>query len=39
LLIERLREPAASAQGASLRASYWRWQRLPMFLHLRAIKR
>ncbi len=39
LLIERLREPAVSAEGVARQASYRRWERLPMFLHLRAIKR
>jgi SAM-dependent methyltransferase len=38
-LIEMLREPAADATAAAERPSYRRWQRLPMFLHLRAIKR
>ncbi len=38
LLIERLREPAASAQAVAASAAYRRWQRLPMFLHLRAMK-
>jgi hypothetical protein len=37
LLIERLREPAAPA--TALRPpGYERWQRLPNFLHVRAIK-
>jgi SAM-dependent methyltransferase len=38
LLIEALREPAASVQVAAAQPSYCRWQRLPMFLHLRAVK-
>jgi SAM-dependent methyltransferase len=37
LLIERLREPAAP-EHAITRARSRRWQRLPMFLHLRALK-
>ncbi|HEU4399586.1 MAG TPA: class I SAM-dependent methyltransferase [Actinomycetota bacterium] len=39
LLVERLREPAAPPAAVALRPSYRRWQRLPMFLHLRAVKR
>ena len=39
LLIERVREPAVPQEAIAARASYQRWQRLPMFLHLRAIKR
>ena len=38
LLIERLREPAAPASALTARAGYERWQRLPNFLHLRAVK-
>jgi SAM-dependent methyltransferase len=37
-LIETLREPAASAQLVAAQPSYRRWQRLPMYLHLRAVK-
>ena len=37
-LIERLREPAAPPEVVAARESYRRWQRVPMFLHLRAIK-
>jgi len=37
-LIERLREPAAPPEAVTARASYRRWQRVPMFLHVRAIK-
>jgi SAM-dependent methyltransferase len=37
-LIERLREPAAPPEAVAARASYRRWQRVPMFLHVRAIK-
>jgi SAM-dependent methyltransferase len=39
LVIERLREPAAPASALTVRPGYERWQRLPNFLHLRAIKR
>jgi SAM-dependent methyltransferase len=39
LVIERLREPAASPAAVAHRPSYQRWQRLPAFLHLRAVKR
>jgi SAM-dependent methyltransferase len=38
LLIERLREPAAPARALSVRPGYERWQRLPNFLHYRAVK-
>jgi ubiquinone/menaquinone biosynthesis C-methylase UbiE len=38
LLIERLREPAAPPAALAARAGYERWQRLPSFLHLRAVK-
>jgi SAM-dependent methyltransferase len=38
LLIERLREPAAPASALTARPGYERWQRLPNFLHLRAVK-
>jgi len=38
LLIERLREPAASAEAVARQEPYRRWQRLPLFLHLRAVK-
>jgi len=37
-LIERLREPAAPPEMVAARASYRRWQRVPMFLHVRAVK-
>jgi len=37
-LIERLREPAAPPAAVAARASYRRWQRVPMFLHIRAVK-
>lgn len=37
-LIERIREPVASAAAVALHADYRRWQRVPMFLHLRARK-
>jgi len=39
LLLERLREPAAPPAAAASRPSSQRWQRLPMFLHFRAVKR
>jgi SAM-dependent methyltransferase len=39
LLLERLREPAAPPAAVAHRPSYQRWQRLPAFLHLRAVKR
>ena len=38
-VIERLREPAASDEAAAHRLAYRRWQRVPMFLQLRAVKR
>jgi SAM-dependent methyltransferase len=38
LLVERLREPPAPAAALSVRPGYERWQRLPNFLHLRAVK-
>ncbi len=38
-LIERLREPAAPSAVVAARETYRRWQRVPMFLHLRAVKR
>ena len=38
LLIERLREPAVPDQVVREPPSR-RWQRLPLFLHLRAVKR
>ena len=37
LLIERLREPPAPP-ALTARPGYERWQRLPNFLHLRAVK-
>jgi SAM-dependent methyltransferase len=39
LLLERLREPAAPPAAVAHRPSYQRWQRLPLFLHFRAVKR
>jgi SAM-dependent methyltransferase len=39
LLIETLREPAAPEALASERTSYRRWQRIPLFLFGRAVKR
>jgi hypothetical protein len=38
LLIERLREPAVP-DHAVRESSSRRWQRLPPFLHIRAVKR
>lgn len=38
-VIERLREPASSDEAAAHRLAYRRWQRVPMFLQLRAVKR
>ena len=38
LVIERLREPAAPPAALAARPGYERWQRLPNFLHLRAVK-
>jgi hypothetical protein len=37
--MERLREPAASDEAVAHRLAYRRWQRVPMFLQLRAVKR
>jgi SAM-dependent methyltransferase len=39
LLVEMIREPAASEAAVSQHPSFRRWQRLPMFLQLRAVKR
>jgi len=38
LLIELIREPAASEAAVSQHPSWRRWQRLPMFLQLRAVR-
>ena len=38
LLVDRLREPPAPARALTVRPGYERWQRLPNFLHLRAVK-
>jgi hypothetical protein len=38
LLIDRLREPPAPGGAVAARPSSERWRRLPMFLHLRAVK-
>ena len=38
LLIEMIREPPASEAAVRQHPSLQRWQRLPMFLHLRAVK-
>jgi SAM-dependent methyltransferase len=39
LLVERLREPAAPPAATASHPLYHRWQRLPLFLHLRTVKR
>ena len=36
--IERMREPAATEEAVAARAGLLNWQRLPMFLHIRAVK-
>jgi len=38
-LVERVREPAASDDAVDKQRGYRRWQRLPLFLQLRAVKR
>lgn len=38
LVIDRLREPAASTAAIDRDPRYERWRRVPMFLQLRAIK-
>jgi SAM-dependent methyltransferase len=38
LLIECIREPAATHEAVASRASYMGWQRVPMFLQIRAFK-
>ena len=38
LVIERVREPAVSDAASNRRPAYRRWQRVPMFLQLRAVK-
>jgi SAM-dependent methyltransferase len=38
LLIELIREPGATDEAVASRASYLRWQRVPMFLQIRAVK-
>jgi SAM-dependent methyltransferase len=38
LLIEMIREPAAPQAAVSRRSSYTKWRRVPLFLHIRAIK-
>ena len=37
-LIEKIREPAAPDAAVAQRAAYARWQRVPMFLQIRAVK-
>lgn len=38
LVVERLREPAATDEAVGRQPGYRRWQRLPLFLQLRAVK-
>lgn len=38
-VIELIREPAATQEAVASRLSYLRWQRLPLFLQIRAVKR
>ena len=38
-LVERVREPAASEDAVDKQPGYRRWQRVPLFLQLRAVKR
>jgi SAM-dependent methyltransferase len=38
-LVERVREPAATDAAVQKQPGYRRWQRLPLFLQLRAVKR
>ncbi len=38
LLIDRIREPAATEEAVASRPSYIQWQRVPMFLQIRAVK-
>ena len=38
LLIDRLREPPAPGRALTVRPGYERWQRLPNFLHVRAVR-
>ena len=38
-VVERLREPAATEEAAAWQPGFRRWQRVPMFLQLRAVKR
>jgi SAM-dependent methyltransferase len=38
LMIERIREPAATEEAVASRSSYLRWKRVPMFLQFRAVK-
>ncbi len=37
-LIEQMREPAAPETAVATRSSFLKWQRVPMFLHIRAVK-
>jgi SAM-dependent methyltransferase len=38
-VVERLREPVATDEAVGKRPGFRRWQRLPLFLQLRALKR
>jgi SAM-dependent methyltransferase len=38
-VVERVREPAATEAAVQKQPGYRRWQRLPLFLQLRAVKR
>ena len=38
-VVERVREPAATDAAVHKQPGYRRWQRLPLFLQLRAVKR
>ncbi len=37
-LIDRIREPASTEAAAAARSGSLKWRRLPMFLHIRALK-
>ena len=39
LLIEAIREPVPSEELVERMPGYWRWRRVPLFLHVRALKR
>jgi hypothetical protein len=38
-VVERLREPGATEESVRKQPGYRRWQRVPLFLQLRAVKR